>query len=239
MKLNSDLVPIISKKQMDIEATKFLRKYYPEALENPIPLPVEDIAELKMSLEIDYVNIDKDCSTLGMMIFSAGIVDLYDSDKEKYVSRKYDKGTLLVESNITDAGNRGRERFTIAHEIIHWHIHKSRFALMALKDKSLARACRCPQEKAYKPKTPEDWMEWQADSLAAAILMPAEMFRQKANELKSNHKIGKKLNDYMWLGFSPEIIKDFIIDELATAFQVSKQAAEIRVKTLEIQLEEL
>ena len=34
-------------------------------------------------------------------------------------------------------------------------------------------------------RTPEDWMEWQADNLAAAILMPAEMFR-KIMEINQN-----------------------------------------------------
>lgn len=237
MQLNSELVPIISKKQMDIEATKFLLKYYPEALENPIPLPVEEIAELKMGLEIDYVNIDENSSILGMMIFSEGVVELYDHDKGEYVPRIYDKGTLLVESNINDTGNRGRERFTIAHEIIHWHIHKPRFALMALRDKSLAKACRCPEEKVSIMRTPEDWMEWQADNLAAAILMPAEMFRKKAMEIKSKYRVGTPLKNNMWFGFSPDIIRDLIIYELAKTFQVSQQAAEIRVNTLEIQLE--
>ena len=41
----------------------------------------------------------------------------------------------------------------------------------------------------------------------------------------------------MWFGFSPDIIRDLIIYELAKTFQVSQQAAEIRVNTLEIQLE--
>jgi len=236
MKLNSDFVPIISKKEMDQEATKFLRKYCPEALESPMPVPVEDIAELKMELEIDYVNIDEACETLGMMIFSDGAVELYDPENDEYVLRPYKRGTLLVESNIGDVSNRGRERFTIAHEIVHWHIHKLRFTMLGLKDKSLTKACRCPQEKAYNPKTPEEWMEWQADNLAAAILMPAEMFRRKAIEIKANYKVGSKINDHMWLGFSPSIINELIIDALAEAFHVSKQAAEIRLKTLNIKL---
>lgn len=239
MQLNGQLVPIIRKNQMDEEATKFLRKYCPEALEKPMALPVEDIAELKMNLNIDYVNIDEDYGTLGMMIFSKGVLELYDHDNAKYVPRMYDKGTLLVESNIIDVGNRGRERFTIAHEIIHWYIHKPRFALMALKDKSLARASRCPKEKVYSPKTPEEWMEWQADNLAAAILMPAKMFRQKAMELKSNYNIGSPLKNNMWLGFSPDMIDELIIYELSRVFKVSQQAAEIRAKTLNIELEKL
>lgn len=236
MNLNKDLIPIISKKDIDKEATRFLQKYCPEALKEPMPVPVEDIAELKMGLEIDYVNIDKDCETLGMMIFSDGSVELYDKESGQYIIRPYRKGTLLVESDIAEISNRGRERFTITHEMVHWDKHQLRFMTLSYKDKSLAKACRCPQEKTYKPKTPEEWMEWQADNLAAAILMPAETFKLKVKELKSSHKAGKNINGYMWLGFSPEIIKDIIIDKLASTFQVSKQATEIRLNTLGIDL---
>ena len=47
MNLNKDLIPIISKKDMDKEATRFLQKYCPDALKEPMPVPVEDKAELK------------------------------------------------------------------------------------------------------------------------------------------------------------------------------------------------
>jgi len=87
MNLSKDLVPIIRKKDMGREAAKFLQKYCPEAFEKPMPVPVEDIAELKMDLEIDYVNIDKDCDTLGMMIFSDGSVELYDKETDQYIRR--------------------------------------------------------------------------------------------------------------------------------------------------------
>lgn len=79
-------------------------------------------------------------------------------------------------------------------------------------------------------------MEWQADNLAAAILMPAEMFKQKAEELKDQYQVGHRINDFMWQGYSSEIIKDIIIGELANTFQVSKQAADIRVNTLGIHI---
>lgn len=236
MNLSKDLVPIIKKGDIDIEATKFLKRYCPEALEKPMPVPVEDIAELKMDLEIDYVNIDKGCDTLGMMIFSDGSVELYDKETNDYIRRCYRKGTMLIERDLSEVGNRGRERFTIAHEIVHWDKHQLRFMALSYKDKDLARACRCPQEKAYKPKTPEDWMEWQADNLAAAILMPAEMFIQRVKEIRTCYSIGEKINDIMWLGFPPEIIRDYIIDSLASTFQVSRKAAEIRLNTLGISL---
>lgn len=236
MNLSNELVPIIYKKDMDKEATKFLMRYCPEALETPIPVPVEDIAELKMNLEIDYVNIDRGLDTLGMMLFSDGQVELYDKETDNYIRRDYKKGTLLIESDIFDTGNRGRERFTITHEMVHWDKHQLRFMTLSYKDKATAKACRCPQQKVYNPKTPEEWMEWQADNLAAAILMPAEMFKQKAEELKDQYQVGHRINDFMWQGYSSEIIKDIIIGELANTFQVSKQAADIRVNTLGIHI---
>lgn len=239
MNLSSDLVPIIYKKDMDKLATEFLLKYCPEALKEPIPLPVEHIAEFGMELEIDYVNIDKNADTLGMMIFSDGIVELYDQEAGTYINRPYKKGTLLVESNTLEDLNRGRERFTIAHELIHWDKHQLRFMALSYQDKSVAKACRCPKEKVSKPKSPEEWIEWQADNLAAAILMPEKPFRQKVHELveRYKHRVGKKSETSpLWYGFPPEIIQEIIIDELAKTFEVSKQATQIRVNTLGIRL---
>jgi Zn-dependent peptidase ImmA (M78 family) len=162
-------------------------------------------------------------------------VTLYDQDSDQYIRRAYKRGTLLVESNLSET-NRGRERFTITHEMVHWDKHQLRFMALSYKDKTLAKVCRCPTAKVYRPKTAEDWLEWQADNLAAAILMPAEMFKQKAEELKSGYKVGEKINEFMWKGFSPGLIKEFIVDDLASTFQVSKQAVEIRLNTLGIQL---
>lgn len=234
MRLNKDLVPIIRKDDMDGLATTFLQTYCPEALRQPMPLPVEDIAELQMGIDIDYVNITEDCRTLGMMIFSDGITEIYDKDTGQYINQKVTRGTMLVESDLND--NRGRERFTIAHEMVHWDKHQLRFTTLSYHDKTLAKACRCPKDKVLKAKTPDEWLEWQADNLAAAILMPAEMFRLKTEELKNKYqgKVGKKINDFMWKGFSPAIIKDFIIDDLAETFQVSRQAAQIRCNTLQL-----
>ena len=234
MRLNKDLVPIIRKDDMDSLATTFLQTYCPEALRQPMPLPVEDIAELQMGLDIDYINITDDGSTLGMMIFSDGVTEIYDKDTGRYVRQKVTRGTMFVESDLDD--NRGRERFTIAHEMVHWDKHQLRFTTLSYHDKALAKACRCPKEKVLRAKTPDEWLEWQADNLAAAILMPAKMFGLKAKELKSKYhgRIGVKINDLMWRGFSPSMITEFIISDLAQTFQVSNQAAQIRCNTLQL-----
>ncbi|WP_050607320.1 hypothetical protein [Clostridium niameyense] len=97
MNLSKDLVPIIYKKDMDKEATKFLLKYCPEALDKPMPIPVEDIAELEMNLEIDYVNIDRNYDILGMMIFSDGVKE---NTKSYYLKLLLKKILSLYQLNV-------------------------------------------------------------------------------------------------------------------------------------------
>lgn len=217
--LSSDLVPIIYKKDIDSIAAGFLMKYFPEALEKPMPLPVEDIAELSMGLEIDYVSLGEDKDILGMMIFSDGEVQVYDREKGRYIRRHYRKGSLLVESSTLEF--RGRDRFTIAHEMIHWELHQLRFMAVNPGDRSAARACRCGAQTLMSPRTSEEWIEWQADSLAAAILMPENMFRKKALELGAVDRNAQESS---------------LIDCLAGCFGVSRKAAKIRMKNLGLYL---
>lgn len=49
--LSEYLVPVISKEQLDDTAEAFLKKYYPEALEKPMAIPPEEVAE-RMGLQI-------------------------------------------------------------------------------------------------------------------------------------------------------------------------------------------
>lgn len=49
---SKSIVPIIYCKDLDKEATAFLKKYYPEALEEPLRVPIEDIAKEKLDLNV-------------------------------------------------------------------------------------------------------------------------------------------------------------------------------------------
>ncbi|TYO92292.1 ImmA/IrrE family metallo-endopeptidase [Desulfallas thermosapovorans] len=235
MILDKDYVPVISGKDMDREAAKFLLKYCPRALVEPMPVPVEEIAELEMNLDIDYVHIAEDGSTLGMMIFTGGNVQLYHQETGRYTWQHYEAGTMLVESSLTEAGNRGRERFTIAHEMVHWDRHRIRFLMLSPRNGQLAGACRCPRERVCRPRTPEEWMEWQADNLAAAILMPAEMFKRKALEFRAMYDAGDLFDGCSFSEILGEdITRQAIINDLAQFFQVSRQAAQIRGVRLKV-----
>ena len=81
---------------------------------------------------------------------------------------------------------------------------------------------------AGNKKDSTDWMEWQANNVAPKILMPAETVRQTyermCEESLKNPFVAKKLR--------PQA--EWVIEQTAGFYQVSKQAAEIRLKELNL-----
>ena len=49
--VSKNIVPILYKKDLEAEASAFLEKYCPEALETPMPVPIAEIAET-MGLDV-------------------------------------------------------------------------------------------------------------------------------------------------------------------------------------------
>lgn len=68
---------------------------------------------------------------------------------------------------------RGRERFSIAHEVGHWKLHRGRSFRCRIDD---------PDENLASDKT----LEKQADTYAAHLLMPAPLFNPAVKALGSN-----------------------------------------------------
>ena len=49
---SNNIVPVLYKKDLDAEATAFLEKYYPQALSEPMPVPIEKIATEELHLNV-------------------------------------------------------------------------------------------------------------------------------------------------------------------------------------------
>lgn len=79
------------------------------------------------------------------------------------------KNEIHVDSKLARAGHRGRYRFTVAHEIGHWVLHRPLFlqALDQHEDVHLVTLERdvVTAEKAYRPE------EWQANHFAINLLL--------------------------------------------------------------------
>ncbi|WP_423926553.1 ImmA/IrrE family metallo-endopeptidase [Candidatus Palauibacter sp.] len=68
--------------------------------------------------------------------------------------------------------NTGRRRFSIAHELAHYHIPTHR-----------RRDRRCKESSLQATRGFGGEVEWEANSFAAELLMPAKLFRADAREL--------------------------------------------------------
>lgn len=225
---SKSIVPILYRKDLDKEATAFLEKYYPEALEEPMRVPIEDIARDKLNLNvIQGYRITDDFSIFGQICFSPGKVKIYDLFKTSEKEEEVPRGTILIDAYTYWQRNSGCVNNTIAHEVYHWHRHRLYASIKHILRNEKFIACRCPAEMAY-PNDKEEWadeqrMEWQANNLAPRILMPIQTFTVKVDELYRQYRFDRSDSSTMLITLTA------IADELAAFYGVSRQSALIRM----------
>lgn len=219
----ASLVPIISHDQYDSEAEELLKKYYPKALNSPMPIPIESIANQMGLMIIKNKLLTAEHSIFGQICFIDGQIKIYNQEKNQYENIDVNRGTIFIDPQTYFLRNVGCANNTIAHEVFHWVRHRQYATIKSLISKKSIIAQRCPTYQNCKQENlnEEDWLEIQANAIAPKILMPKNMTEQKINELI------KKYN-YIPNGENLENLKQ-IIDELAIFFEVSKQASKIRM----------
>ncbi len=232
-KVTNNLVPIISKAQFDDEATAFLMKYCPEAIETPMAVPIADIARNKMRLTvINDVRLSEDFSIFGQMCFTDGLATIYDKDEDEYRDVKVERGTMFVDPDTYFLRNLGCLNNTIAHECFHWFRHRNYHTMRNLLDGTQSVACRCPSqdkdERFTKAWSDEDWMEWQANGIAPRILMP----KQTVNAAVEKMLAESRSNPFIAAGIMKPA--QWVVEQLANFYCVSKVSVGIRLSELGI-----
>jgi hypothetical protein len=154
---DSITVPVVkglSCAQIEKEASQFLELLAPECLKNPGPTPVLEIFENKMELLNFTVLIGKNIKGLG------GLTDVTHRIIELPCStyKKLEKGDPQA-------------RFTAAHEFGHAQLHGKDQALGTFPFRDHITFAYRSRIRAFEDP------EWQANSFAAAILMPIKTMR--------------------------------------------------------------
>lgn len=220
------LVPIIPKSQFDTVATEFLTEYCPEALLNPIPVPIVDIAKKKMGLRIiaEY-RLSEDFSIYGKICFTSGMTPIYDREEDEYRDIRVRRGTILIDPDTLRERNIGCLHNTVAHECVHWYKHRNYHLYNYGAGNPIAAAYRYPiigkDERFQEEWDDEDWMEWQANGIAPRILMPVQTFETAIDSI---------------IEIAPfdSVPKWWVINQVSELYEVSKQSAEIRMNELGI-----
>ena len=137
-------------------------------------------------------------SALGVKVFNA---KFGEEDTHGLLARRNGDTTIYV--NATDAPV--RKRFTVAHEIGHLRLHLLDGDVEFVDNADSFRTVADP-DAAW---TPQRRQEWEANQFAAALLMPADLVREKLREIQD-------------------------LEGLARWFQVSQEAMVIRLQTLRL-----
>lgn len=226
---------ILKKTDFDVIAQNVLSEYMPNVLTYPKPTNIEYLAQECFYLEIKHETIVPGGGVLGMIAFEDTEFHTINSYNEPKTI-ELDEATMLVDMSLIGSENRARKRFTEAHETSHWICHRSYHSPTNQQydfrvNRSLI-ACRADSIEQYKKKrqfySDEYWEEWQADSLAAALLMPKNTFLEACrSELWSNGVT----KGYLTSG-ADKYIAGRVISEVAHVFDVSFRAAQIRMINL-------
>lgn len=173
----------MDKKQIKMQAEQFCQ----DNGINEYPVKIVNICNQKgIKVFEEYINPDV-----------SGLIVVDEKEWEKYGTNKF----IVV--NLADSPE--RRRFTIAHELAHYVLHRRDNLLYAHRD-------------VNNQSLRQNEIEAEANYFATNILMPENLVRERVEDIKK----------ILW-GVAPNFT---LVNEVADSFLVSKKAAEVRLKQL-------
>ena len=219
-------LPVVTRSDLDLLGMEVLNNYMPEVLKCPNSVDIDKLIEDGIILNIEKAHLWPK-NLLGFVTFADVTVPIANED-----TLSLEEGTIVVEKDLNDT----KYRFTAAHELAHWILHRAYYC----KDHRIYEfrntecsyiACKNDVTELGKknPKlahTDDEIAEWQADSLAAALIMPKNTFISVAENILSDHGFtDKKLISGKNVTEGKKVVK-----EIADFFQVSDRSARIRMR---------
>lgn len=218
--LSDLLVPIIYAEQYEEVAEQFLKANYPEALDQPLKVDPLSLME-RMKLKVEQHSISRDCSVFGQTYFATSDAIFFNRSTGKEEYCHIESGTIVYDPESYWLFSKGKVNNTIVHECVHWYLHRKAFLFERLFNKEITKiGCKVVGEAEADATGELKFMEIQANAIAPRILMPFQTFRMKANEL---------ISSYSAQGNLAIDIMPTVIDELACFFDVSREAAKVRL----------
>ena len=227
---------LLSKDQIEDIATEIIAHYYPENLIHSAPLDTMHFMQEVLGLSVRRANIGAFGSgIMGLTVFGDEVeIPSYDEMYQPIVLKET-FGTVLISKDLFHADNLPRQHYTEAHEAAHFILHRDyyKIALATFANRTANTfqfiACREIGKPIASPKNDHQWLEWQADHLAAALLMPKEIFQNFARSVMQNKGISA---GYIADGYTSRRQIEEVTSAVAERFFVSRQAAQIRMSHL-------
>ncbi len=187
--------------------------------------PIDQLASDYLGLQVIFSKLSVDGSIMGVTAYTDTEYETAEDDCNRILTLK--RNQVVLDSRFIQPGNIRRlcpqRRFTLAHECAHQIL----FQLEEDEKKSLLQKAYS-ERKVHTPrtlKTHEDWNEWQANALGAAILMPQTKVDCAMRLLNG----GKSLKSY---GDRLHSEDRACIEKFCSVFAVSRTSACIRLEQL-------
>ncbi len=190
-------IPYHSRQDLGAIAERFLRDH---GVWGTIPVPIEDIIDLQMGIDIFPI---------------PGL--LHDLDIDAFIYSDF--SCIAVDEFIYDH-RANRRRFSLAHEIAHAVLHRDVFSEI-----SFTEIDEYKHFVTHIDATDFDWLEWQGYSFGAQVLVPTLFLRKEFELAKAKaEKVGISLAE------SWHFAGDYICIDLARTFEVSPAVIAKRIQ---------
>jgi len=212
----------LSRAEIEFLADRALGAFQKGQQKGLSPTDIFGFAAGHLRLKLEYATLSTDCSILGMTSFSDTVCEIYQDDELMLFTLP--KGYIVIEKSLHADWHKGRERFTIAHECAHQLLHTAH-ALEFRQCRAVEYAeTLCAQRRL---STTGDWLEWQANVMAAALLMPGY---QMVTAMNTYFKAGRLQAKYGEIS----VAELKILTEIAELYGVSVSALIVRLKQLNL-----
>ena len=187
--------------------------------------PIDWLATDYLGLRVSYARLSEDGSICGLTAYTDTEYAATCQGVTRLIPLKANE--VLLDSSFMEPGQVrarcGKRRFTLAHECAHQIL----FQMESDEARQARRETYSPRT-AYSLrdlKTREDWNEWQANALGAALLMPQREIDRAMDYLAR----GRRLINYGgWFNYGDRAV----LSQLCQTLGVSKSAAVIRLRQM-------
>lgn len=207
-------LPFLRKERIESEAMGLMREYGRAFDEITAPVPVDEILECHLGLSLDFGDL-------------RGEIGNPDILAATWIGQR----RVVVDLHLDPEENPdklGRYRFTLAHEIGHWQLHRHLFESDPNQTTLFEMA---PEPSIVCRSSTKEPMEWQADVFASYLLMPTHLIEAVWLE-EHGRSTALQVAAETTAGYDGTIPVQPITRRMAERFHTSNQAMQIRLSDM-------
>lgn len=226
LRYDANGIPILGPSEIESVANELLGLYCPSVLKSPRYTPVVEIIDrlchrTKLKFEMRDLGFFKGSKVLGCVSLKSRILSL---------------DTLL------NGERKMSFRFTAAHEIGHWVLHRQNFRNWKLGETGETGDLVDDEKTLHRlsQKTPREWLEYQANVFASCLVLPRKMFIRALEDQQADMGIRRNKGQvYLTAAYYSRNDYHELQTRLGTIFDVSVTSVRVRVETLKLLRDEI